>query len=59
MLRRKKRSYSETCLSLRGTVFVLKQSPIRGVGIASPSARNDTMKFLSFRMAGHAMADSQ
>jgi hypothetical protein len=26
---------------LRGTVFVPKQSPIRGVGIASPSARND------------------
>jgi hypothetical protein len=33
-------------LSLRGTVFVPKQSPIRGVGIASPSARNDSDKFL-------------
>jgi hypothetical protein len=33
-------------VSLRGTVFVPKQSPIRRVGIASPSARNDS-KFLS------------
>jgi hypothetical protein len=32
---------SNFTMSLRGTVFVPKQSPIRRAGIASPSARND------------------